>query len=1131
MSTLPEPIDIEARRRALDLGACFLVSAPAGSGKTELLTQRALACLSVVDDPEEVVAVTFTNKAVNEMRTRIMRALISVDSGDVGKELAITVELASRVLARDKERGWNLLANPSRLRITTIDAFNAFLASQVPLLSGLGGPTRVEPNALALYREAVFRLAGVLEDDSLDPVCRNALEGVFAFAQNRLDRLMPFLTSMLATREQWLPQIFAEAGALLRGEGASQDDSDGLLREVILNGLRSVHEALPADICSMIASAIRLQSHEEALGWAARLERWPDPAIESLDLWRGLAATLLTKDGSLRSRITVRDGFPPKAPATEMMKELLAELHGRADLPLIESSLGLVVSLPDPVFPDDMKLLRGQIAVSLVQLVAHLKIVFQQAGKVDFPEMAMRALAAVDDAEGYAEAKERLDYQIKHLLIDEMQDTSASQLELMRRLTAGWSDGDGRTLFMVGDPKQSIYAFRQAEVSLFERLKAECRFGELALEHVPLSANFRSEVPIVEWCNHTFTQIFPDRTDPFTGAVEYTDSSAHVSESEGDGIVVHGFRAESSLTEAEQVVEGIKQTIRNHPRWTIAVLARARRHVQPVLSLLKKEGIGFACNDIDPLASTDAVRDAHALIRALWHPADRGAWIQLLRAPFVGMSWADIVSLVKGQNKLPLPAVLDNQSVLSVEGRNRLQRLQAALETVDANEVLQGDLARRAEAIWLSLGGPACVTENEAADVGRLFSLLREHLSAGQIEDVHGFELAVSRLYAAPGDGKVQVMTIHKAKGLEFDQVFLVGLGETSRNDDPPLFYSCNLRAPNGRDGFLVVPNPGRRSEDSSAATRLFKYMGRLQSKAQDLEQQRVLYVAATRAKKALHLCIGVQKSEDGSLSPRKRSFAESLWPMTSRQVEAVYGLQDNTEAPAGELIEADVPSAPRIPLEWKLPSPVVSVGDVSSRALPSEQVLQSPAERFEDAALHGLEAMEGTVFHALVARIAGDVSRWSALAGTERREQIRAMSRRVGIPGDALQSSIERVERLISVTLNSKDGQWLLAPRDVAECEFPLVGYFGGRWVSVVLDRCFVEGDDFWVVDYKTPEFAETGSVEQDINTELGRYREQLDRYAETVGRHPIAAGKRIRCALFLASIGRLVEYEGLSL
>ena len=119
----------------------------------------------------------------------------------------------------------------------------------------------------------------------------------------------------------------------------------------------------------------------------------------------------------------------------------------------------------------------------------------------------------------------RLDYRIQHLLVDEFQDTSFSQIRLLDQLTAGWSDGDGRTLFLVGDPMQSIYRFRKAEVSLFIKAWQGDLFDHILLEPLQLTVNFRSTRPIVEWVNQTFPMVMPNVSDPVMGAVSYSKAS------------------------------------------------------------------------------------------------------------------------------------------------------------------------------------------------------------------------------------------------------------------------------------------------------------------------------------------------------------------------------------------------------------------------------------------------------------------------------------------------------------------------------------------------------------------------------------------------------------------------------
>ena len=165
-----------------------------------------------------------------------------------------------------------------------------------------------------------------------------------------------------------------------------------------------------------------------------------------------------------------------------------------------------------------------QSAVSVLTLaVAELQLVFRERGRVDFAELSIRAsdaLGQVDQPEDLALA---LGASIRHFLVDEFQDTSYTQFELIKKLTNGWDPGDGRTLFLVGDPMQSIYRFRQADVSLFLKARRE-GIGAIQFEPLTLSVNFRSLPGIVEWVNRTFELILPASDDIDSGAVAYSQA-------------------------------------------------------------------------------------------------------------------------------------------------------------------------------------------------------------------------------------------------------------------------------------------------------------------------------------------------------------------------------------------------------------------------------------------------------------------------------------------------------------------------------------------------------------------------------------------------------------------------------
>src|SRR5262245_554824 len=157
--------DAEARARAADTTRSFIIQAPAGSGKTELLIQRYLALLAVVEAPEEIVAITFTIKAAGEMRERVLGALDGVRGGEKGDtpHRRRTLELAAAVAERDRREGWRIAENPTRLRVQTIDALCASLARQMPVLSGFSAAAEPVEDASELYLEAARATVALVE--------------------------------------------------------------------------------------------------------------------------------------------------------------------------------------------------------------------------------------------------------------------------------------------------------------------------------------------------------------------------------------------------------------------------------------------------------------------------------------------------------------------------------------------------------------------------------------------------------------------------------------------------------------------------------------------------------------------------------------------------------------------------------------------------------------------------------------------------------------------------------------------------------------------------------------------------------------------------------------------------------
>ncbi|MGH9665802.1 MAG: UvrD-helicase domain-containing protein, partial [Bryobacteraceae bacterium] len=619
-------VDTAERRRALDPSRSFLVQAPAGSGKTELLIQRYLALLARVRDPESVLAITFTKKAAGEMRRRVLEALQAADrAAPETPHQARTLELARAVRAREAESGWALLENPHRLRIRTIDSLCVSLIRQMPWLSRSGAPAGIQEDAGEMYREAARRTVALVEDDEwFRPMSRLLLH-----LDNNVPALEGLFASMLDRRDQWLRMV---------GVGADRARQRAVLEtalhNVVTGAMLRAREAVPkefgGEIVALAAFAgANLEEPAAPLRACLGLRDIPETGPGALDAWLGIADLLLTKNGGWRTRVNAANGFPPGG--TDQKRrwtELAGALRRRED---VRAALLALRSLPPACFSDPQWEVVDALLTALPMAVAQLRVVFRERGVTDFNELTQAALRALGCKEHPADLALALDYRIEHILIDEFQDTSLSQFQLLEKLTLGWVPGDGRTLFAVGDPMQSIYRFREAEVGLFLNARRH-GIGALRLEPLLLTANFRSEAKIVGWVNDTFSRVFPETEDVATGAIRFSESIPARDSAGREAVRVHAFSERDDAAEAARVAEIAGESRRCDPRATIAVLVRARSHLPAILEQLRAAGLQYRAVDIEVLAEVPVIGDLMALTRALLHAADRIVWLALLRA-------------------------------------------------------------------------------------------------------------------------------------------------------------------------------------------------------------------------------------------------------------------------------------------------------------------------------------------------------------------------------------------------------------------------------------------------------------------------------------------------------------------
>ncbi len=1099
--------DLVERRRALDPAHSFIVQAPAGSGKTELLIQRYLRLLAIVDHPEEIVAVTFTRKAAGEMRERVLQALADAQAGaaPVTEHEKLTLTLATAALQRDTKAGWRICGNPARLRIQTIDSLCAGLTRQMPVLSTFGSQPASVEDAAALYLEAARATVELVEGN--DEVAQD-VERLLAHLDNDVKRIEDLLADMLARRDHWLRRINVpgreELEATLR---SVRREVMGRVRGLFPAALRNELIELACYAAANLAIDGRSSPIEDCAGLAAM------PGVEDLDaaVWQGVAELLLTKEGAWRKQHIVKEGFPPgktkaeKDAAKQWKDRALALIAALSADDTLRMTLHDLRFLPPPAYSEGQWELLGAIMRLLPRAVGQLKLVFQSRGQVDFTEVAQGALLALGDADAPTDLALALDYRIRHLLIDEFQDTSISQYELVARLTAGWEPGDGRTVFAVGDPMQSIYRFREAEVGLFLRARA-AGIGSVDLQAIALSANFRSQSGIVDWVNATFAQVMPAHENIATGAVPYTASVATRAALGGNAVSIHPFFNDNRVAEAARVAGIVAQMRCDDPDGRVAILVRNRGHLREIVPQLKAAGLRFRAIEIEGLGHRPVVQDLLALTRALMHLADRLAWLAVLRAPWCGLTLDDLLALAGDDQAHTVWESMNDEvrlGKLSHDGRARLDRLSVALRAAIAHRC-RASLRERIAGAWYALGGPACVEETtDLEDAEIYFEYLEKHEVAGEIADPVAFEEGLAKLYALPdleADDTLQIMTIHKAKGLEFDTVIVPGLGRSPRNDDTKLFLwmeQPNRVTPDSTD-LLLAPI----HETGADRDPIYAWLEKLDAEKESFEDERLLYVAVTRAKQRLHLLgdIGLASDREGVIgirSPGKKTLLGKLWPV----VEPVYA-----EA-ASQALESRAPLASagesvigqtlrRLPLDWALPT------------APPHARWTSPPDRahtqddIEFSWVGETARHVGSVVHRWLQRIADDeLIGWDAARVQAMRKAYRQELVGRGVTEGDIDGAIGRVAAALGHAVTDERGRWLLGPKQDACNERRITAVIGNERMNLVIDRTFRGADNKrWIIDYKTSSH-EGADTEAFLDRERERYQAQLARYAAAVG------------------------------
>jgi ATP-dependent exoDNAse (exonuclease V) beta subunit len=786
--------------------------------------------------------------------------------------------------------------------------------------------------------------------------------------------------------------------------------------------------------------------------------RYPLQNWESLDQMSrtfasGLTSVLLTSQNTLRKafdhHVGLKRGCCPNKEYEQLKAASKTLLQQLEVLPDFLDALRRVKELPEPEYNMEQWDVLQALFTLLPILAAHLQLIFSEHNEVDFTSVSQQALLALGDELNPTDLALYLDHSIEHLLVDEFQDTSIQQFQLLHQLVQHWQPDDGKTLFVVGDPMQSIYRFRSAEVGLFLRAK-EQGIGPVSLIPLELKTNFRSTATIVEWVNHQFPLIFPSIDDIESGAISY-HASTHVKPAENNSMV-RAFDYENREEEARGLVQLIITELHTNPHDDIAVLVRSRNQLTELIRCLRMQNIPFQGIDIDLLAQLPHLQDVWSLTQALLMPANRLAWLSVLYSPWCGLSLSDLHIIANVEKNKSICFALSQEehlSELSHEGRIRARFVSTVLNDALAKRHQQSLIPWLTETLR-ALHLEKVLHPSEQDDLEQYWQLLERFEQDGQIEDFEAFRGEFNKLYSQQvAPSRLKIMTIHKSKGLEFDCVFLPGLSTKTISRDTPMLRWMTLPSQQHNDLLLISPMKAAHHDNCL----LYHYLSQLDAEKNNYESQRLLYVAVTRAKKRLYLCDFSEKITQGTF----RSLLKNQ-PFVSGQQEPFFDEEHQT-----------LPRLYHLPVECYHELPSLTPPNNSSPL-----IMINPIPR-----------LMGIVAHELLQWICDHhVTSVTEIPWELAHHQLKTM----GFDSKALSMASNLLSQQFTAFFNDPIAQWLIEPHDKEHNEYKLQINDHHVISTKIIDRTFCDNDVRWIIDFKTG---------QDDKKTHQKHRKQLNDYA----------------------------------
>ena len=1057
-----QPSDHQVRKKALGQGS-FIVQAPAGSGKTSLLVKRFLNRLLEVKSPKEVLALTFTNKAAAEMAQRLKEAL---EGKSKDNEIKKIVEKISKHALKNKwDEGYI-----DTLMVMTIDKLALRLIKQTPILSSSGVNFLTDEDPDDLYRETIR--------ETITSNAENHL--LFKYFDYDYHKLTEQLLALISKRDQWLPIV----SGLLRSDDKNIEEIYGTYYTNELNIW--VEEKIKPNFTN--EDLKELEIIVSYLADNKNIDR-KDKLRSSInyEFWFYIRDLILTKSGKqIRKKIDTSSGFPATNVGKEIKERLLKLIK------LKNNKFNILIDFFNVTYHKnivDIYPLITPFCLLLIDMVTRLNEKFKERRIIDFTQIMGNAVEALRDTH----LPLILDQNISHILVDEFQDTNESQLIFIELLTQNFAGNPDKSFFAVGDPMQSIYRFRKAEVEIFSRVQ-KSGISDLKLTSLFLKVNFRSNKNIIDWLNNSFSKAFPLIDDSDEGSVPYSSCESSNNNLEGGMELIAltcDTKSKTAQYEAEAlyVLNLIKDTRKSNPDASIAVLTRSKAHLNELITLINKKDSSIPIDAIEmsKILSNQTFQDILCLTKALFDFSDRTNWIAALKSPWCGLSINDLVLLFEKDHKSLVWELINNIDNTSRLDKNSARRLRSFVEVIRENIQYRGRISHRyfVEGIWRQLNGEkSMVDSNDIQNIDLFLELLEEASEILSIDFIKLERLIENKFISKTSIQKnsIKFLTIQRSKGLEFDHVIIPNLNKRTRNEESDLvLYDKST---------LSIKNPGNDKN-------LHSYHAYKERKRLDNEKIRLLYVAMTRAKNKCYL-IGTVKKEGDSVTPNSGTFMNILWPFFSDNFTEIATPDEENS------FEKFIPKLRRLNDNF------YSGDKRYKRSIDTEELSFCYPNMSTD-----IQRFTGNIVHKyleIIVKKQLDIDKilCNKLDYTE------SLYLGKNFKKKDIKIGLNLVKKSLEMLKKTSDGRWILNRYLADNSEVSYLLESNNTTTQHIPDRSFIENDIQWIIDYKTP-----FSPIKNLAVEAKKHLPQLRLY-ETIFKENKRA---IQKAIYFAPQGKLIK------